>query len=131
MDIDVSEFTKTLVDACATYTDDVKQKVHKGVRKIAREAKAEVSAKSPKGKVNLVRGYKHFKDGWTTSTKESKGVLTVTVHNKKYQLVHLLELGHLNRDGTTRSRTFPHVEPVNTDVERKVDELIKEIENGT
>lgn len=125
--IDVADLTKALVDACTTYTDDVKQKVHKGIRKIARETKSEVVSKSPKGKVNLVRDYKHYKDGWTTSTKESNGVYTVTVHNKKYQLVHLLELGHLNRDGTTRSRVFPHVEPVNTDVDKKVDKLLEDL----
>lgn len=125
--IDVAEFTKALADACATYTDDVKQKVHKGIKKIAREAKADVVAKSPKGKTNLKRGYKHYKDGWTATTKESKGVYRVTVHNKQYQLVHLLELGHLNRDGTTRSTAFPHVEPVEKEAERKVDKLLEDL----
>ncbi|MDE5570297.1 MAG: hypothetical protein K2I82_06545 [Ruminococcus sp.] len=125
--IDVTDFTKALVDACTTYTDDVKQKVHKGIRKISREAKAEVVAKSPKGKVNLTRDYKHYKDGWTTSTKESNGVYTAMVHNKKYQLVHLLELGHLNRDGTTRTQAFSHVEPAEKETERKVDKLLEDL----
>lgn len=125
--IDLDDLTKTLVNACATYTDDVKKKVEKGIRKIAHETKPEVISKSPTGKVSLVRGYKHYKDGWTNTVKNQNGVFTVTVHNKKYQLVHLLELGHLNRDGTTRSQKFVHVETAYKHAEEKVDKLLEDL----
>lgn len=61
--IDVDDFVKELTKAYETYTDDVKKKVKSGVRRIARETKAEVVGNSPKGKVNLKRDYKHYKDG--------------------------------------------------------------------
>lgn len=125
--INPEDFTKILVKACADYTDDVKKKTEKGIRKIAREAKAEVISESPEGKVNLIRGYRHYKDGWTISTKKENGVIRLTVHNKKYSLVHLLELGHLNRDGTTRSRKFVHVETADKHAEEKADKLLEDL----
>ncbi|MCM1133576.1 MAG: HK97 gp10 family phage protein [Ruminococcus flavefaciens] len=129
--VDIDDFVKALTDAYSTYTDEIKTKVEKGVRKIAREAKADVVAKSPKGKVNLTRGYSHYKDGWTTSATKEKGVFRVTVHNKKYQLVHLLELGHVLRDGTGRVYgevpAYEHVESTQNNAEKKVDELLEEL----
>ncbi|MDE5854671.1 MAG: HK97 gp10 family phage protein [Ruminococcus sp.] len=125
--INSDDLTKSLVDACATYTDDVKRKIEKGIRKIARETKPEVISKSPTGKVSLVRGYKHYKDSWTTTTKKQNGIFKITVHNKKYQLIHLLELGHLNRDGTTHSQKFVHAETAQTHAEEKLDKLLEDL----
>lgn len=133
--VDIDDFVKEITKAYSTYTDDVQKKLEKGLRKIARETKEEIVAKSPKGKVNLTRGYTHYKDGWTVSTKKQNGEFTVIVHNKQYQLVHLLELGHLLRDGTGRvyGEVLPreHVESTQKNAEEKLDRLLKEIENGT
>lgn len=155
IDITPEQLVETLVDACATYTDDVKKKVHKGIDKIAREAKPEVKEKSPKRKkkapnipydqntikhlkelgIELKGEDKSYNESWTTTKTESNGVYTVTVHNKKWQLVHLLEFGHLTRKGTGRTagkgkestEAIAHVEPTQKHVEEKVDKLLEEL----
>ncbi len=131
LSIEVEDFVKELTKAYSTYTDEVKKKAESGIRKIAKEAKDEVISGSPKGKVNLTRGYKRYKDGWSTSTKKKNGVFTVTVHNKKYRLIHLLELGHLLKDGTGRVYgevpAYEHIKPARENAEEKVDKLLEEL----
>ena len=149
IDIAPEQLVEVLADACATYTDDVKKKVHKGIDKIAREAKSEVKAKSQRSKKKYdgnkdnYKGDKRFaeanvkpyNENWTTSTKEENGIYTATVHNKKWQIVHLLEYGHLTRKGTGRTagkgkeyaKAFPHVNQTLKNAGKKVDELLEDL----
>lgn len=48
-----------------------------------------------------------YRKGWTRKKVNGGWV----IHNKKYQLTHLLEKGHVIDGGTGRSRKFPHIEP--------------------
>lgn len=47
-----------------------------------------------------------------TSEKTYRGA-TSTVHNESpdYRIAHLLEHGHMTRDGTTRVKAYPHWKP--------------------
>lgn len=145
--VTIEEFAAVLAEFAKFGLDEKKQAVNDGMKKIAREAKEEVESKSRvsdkeySGNIDDYKGSKrfaqdnakHYKESWTTTTTEENGDLTVTVHNKKYQLVHLLELGHLTRKGTgrtagtgkERTKEFKHVEPVQQHVEEKVDALLE------
>ncbi|MDE6500798.1 MAG: HK97 gp10 family phage protein [Ruminococcus sp.] len=127
--IDIDEFSEILAETCRKYSEEVKQEVKTGIEKIGKETVSEVKSLSPvyKGKdKNLKKGA--YKRGWTYSVDESRGNFRVTVHNKKYQLVHLLELGHLLKDGTGRiyGEVPPkkHVETAENHAEEKVDALL-------
>ncbi len=147
--VTVEEFAAVLAEFAKFGLDEKKQAVNDGMKKIAREAKEEVESKSQvsdkeySGNIDDYKGSKrfakdnskHYKDSWTTSTTEENGDLTVTVHNKKFQLVHLLENGHLTRKGTgrtagtgkERTKAYKHVEPVQQHVEEKVDSLLESL----
>ncbi len=149
------EFGAVLAEFVKFGAEEKKKAVHDCIKKIAREAKKEVETKSPKsdkeysGNTDDYKGSKrfaqdnskHYKDSWATTTTitEERGVSTLIVHNKKWQLVHLLENGHLTRKGTGRTagkgkdetRAFPHIKTVQAHAEEKVDALLEGVANGT
>ena len=50
------------------------------------------------------------KKSWKIAKEKVAGIdLLCIVHSTDYQLVHLLENGHLTRDGKTRSKAFHYV----------------------
>lgn len=124
------ELAQTLADYCQGYTDEIKEKVGEGIQEIGEEAQQEVKELSlvyagenigtPKGA---------YKRNWTHRIDKERGTITVTVHvkGKHYRLTHLLENGHLNRDGTSRSRAIPHISIANKHAQEKAEKLIKEL----
>lgn len=70
--------------------------------------------------VNLPKG--RYGSGWKAEITEQTRLKTVvTIHNAKYPgLPHLLEYGHLTRDGK-RTTPRPHIKPVE-------DQITKEFE---
>ncbi len=123
-------FSQVLTSFCKQYTDEIRQEVTDGLEKIGKEAVSEVKSLSPVYKGNnkkLTKG--KYKRGWTLSATQTRGKIQLTVHNKQYQLVHLLELGHLLKDGTGRvyGEIPPkvHVETAENHAEEKVDALLE------
>lgn len=132
--IDIDDLTKALQEIAARSSKEVVDKIHKGIDRISRETLQEVKEQSPvyEGKSKKLKKGK-YRDSWETSTLDRNGTHRKTVHNKQYQLVHLLELGHLTRKGTghtagkgrEKTRAFKHVEPVEQHAEEKVDALLE------
>lgn len=121
-----------LVSACQEYTDDVKETVKNGIVKIGEEATEEVKTLAPvyEGEDKNMKYPKgSYKRSWKYTVDEERGKIQVTVHAKSphYRLTHLLEKGHLNRDGTTRSKAIPHISVANADAEKKVDKLLEDL----
>lgn len=123
-------FTEILTDFCRKYTEEVREKAENGLKEIGRETLAEVKSLSPvyEGKSRkLTKG--KYKKSWILSVNQTRGTLKITVHNKQYQLVHLLELGHLLKDGTGRIygevQPKKHVEEAEKHAEEKVNALLE------
>lgn len=117
-----------LVSACEEYTDEVKETVENGVIDIGQEATAEVRALAPVyDGPNKSTAKGAYKKSWKYTVDRERGKITVTVHAKSphHRLTHLLENGHLNRDGTTRSRAIPHISIANSNAEKKIDKLLE------
>lgn len=91
------------------YQERVKDVTNKSIDKTAKESTSKLKNTSPKRTGKYARGWK------TTKKRGSGGIETVTVHNKHYQLTHLLENGHIvrNKKGTYgRTNGIKHIAPV-------------------
>lgn len=142
---DPEDFAEFLKETARQYTDEVCEELESGLEHIAAETLEEVKALSPvydgdyTPKPNGQKLEKNragaYKKGWTTTTEKKNGTFKITVHNKKFSLVHLLELGHLLKDGTGRvyGEVSPrvHVETAEKHADEKIDRLLEELTNGT
>lgn len=124
------ELTKFLTSAFQQFADGLTAELEDGLSQIGRDTAAELRLTSPISEEDPRNPDKKpgkYRRGWKVSKDKYRGSFTVSVHNRQYSLVHLLENGHLNRDGTSRSRAFPHVAPAQANAERKVDELLRKL----
>lgn len=69
-----------------------------------------------------------YAKGWTSAATESATAVGVTIYNEHYGLPHLLEYGHVTRNGTgreyPRTPAHAHIAPV---AEKLVDTYVKEV----
>lgn len=130
--ISPEDLVSAMVEAAKIYTNEIRENVEEGIERIAGETLKEVKSLSPiyEGNSKKLRKGK-YRSGWTTSVERSRGKAKITVHNKQYQLVHLLELGHCLKDGTSRVygnvSTFPHVEIAEKHAEEKINKLLGDL----
>lgn len=104
------------------YSKEVKDVTDKSIEKVSKESVQKLKNTSPKRTGKYARS-------WTKKkVKGRNGIDEVTVHNKQYQLTHLLENGHIvrNSKGTYgRTNGIKHIKPVE---EWAQDALPQEIE---
>ena len=82
------------------------------IRKAAQKAKATLKKTSPRSKGKGSYG-KHYADQWAAREEFTRLTKDAVIYNKAptYRLAHLLEYGHLTRDGR-RVQGQPHIKPV-------------------
>lgn len=116
-----------IIKCVKNYQKVTMEKVVKIGKKVSRKGREDLKNTSPVGYSND----KKLKDGWTTNTIIEGNQATFVVRNKnKPHIVHLLEHGHINRNGT-RTKGFHFVEPVREEMEKEfIDDLREEIESG-
>ena len=124
--IDVNLLSKELSKYLESYKEDIDAEVEEVANKVGKEAVAELKQTSPKGK----RG--EYAKGWRLKKdKKGKNSYTVKVWNKtNYQLTHLLEFGHVTRNGG-RTKAQPHIRPVEEKYSEKFEKELKQRIGGT
>lgn len=111
------------------YQTDVNDALKSAIKETAKDGvKAMKTQKYAKLPSYVNRRQKGYSKGWTTSpSKKGKYKNSETIHNKTdYQLTHLLEEGHMKRNGTGRTRAFPHIQPTRDVLEKEVIKITEE-----
>jgi hypothetical protein len=116
-----------IMSSLTEYSDDVAVRTRKAVdivtREVSDEIKKHLSFNSRTG--NYIKSFR------TKTLFEDKRNKRNTWYVKEphYRLTHLLEFGHINRNGT-RTRAFPHVQYGEEIAERRLPELIEKVLQG-
>lgn len=130
------ELARALAEATRTMTEEVVEEFESGLERIAKETVDELKRTSPVYKGNdKNRKYKKgtYSKSWTYFVTKGRGVIRVTVYAKNGQdnLTHLLEHGHLVKDGTGRvlgnASPIPHIAEAEKHSEEKIDRLLEEL----
>ena len=118
----VKEINKILQD----YADDVEKAMLSAEDEVANEAVRKLKATSPTKAKGKNAG--HYAKSWTIDQKAKKQYAETIIHNKDYQLTHLLENGHeVVRNGRVvgHAKAQPHIKPVEEWVKKEIVERIE------
>lgn len=124
------ELQKAVMDYLENYKEDIDEDVIETVDEITKQARDELKQTSPRGKGN--RSDPYYK-GWAIKlSKRRSGVYHKVIWNKtNYQLTHLLEFGHVTRNGG-RTKAIPHIRPIEQKYNVEfVDKLEKKIRRSS
>lgn len=118
--VEIDGLAAAVMNGLEEYVELADDAMKKAVRKTAGSVRKELTETSPVGNTGK------YRKGWRASAaEESSHMLHMTVHNRKYQIVHLLEKGHAKRNGG-RVAAIPHVAPAEEHGAELLEELIGE-----
>lgn len=121
--VSVNDFSGEVTKILKSWSAEVLEETNEAVKDVATEARDELKVEG-----NFENRSGKYRKGWKVTFTELRYGLEATVHNKVYQLTHLLESGHAKwlwgRDTGGTVQAFPHIEKVNEEAQRKLEEEI-------
>ena len=105
--ISIDDLARLIANDLAEYSEEVDDAVEKVITKTTKEALTVLKNNNniPKMTGKYKKSF-YAKDLYKSKGK-NEGYFKMVVANRKYQLTHLLENGHVNRDGS-RTKAYPH-----------------------
>ena len=121
MNISIDDMAKELAAGLQEYSQEVADGIKSLSDELAEKGVAELKSTSPERTGR-------YKKGWTRTTRyESKSAKRNEIHNKTaYQLTHLLEKGHVGRNGQ-RVRAIEHIQPVEEELKTEFETRVMEL----
>ena len=103
MNTTINNLDKAIEDILEDYSTNITETVNEQTEKAAEQLRKDISADAP------VKSGKQ-KKSWKVAKQKVAGLdLLAIVHSTDYRKVHLLENGHLNRDGVTRTKPIRYI----------------------
>lgn len=118
--IQPDDFSSAIGEILDEYGDEVRVAMRDAVRKAANTARKEIRA-------NSLPQWRKYKSGWAVKFETTRLGIDAHVYNKtKYMLAHLLEFGHLDKDGRRVYKGKTHIASAN---EHTGDNVVKELKS--
>lgn len=121
--VNLNNFGAEVIKITKEYADEVTDKTEAAIMKTAFHAEEELHVAGSFG------GTGQYKRGWTVTFNKLRYGMEAVVHNKLFMLTHLLESGHSKwlwgRPTNEEVRAFPHIESVNEEAQRMLEEEIR------
>lgn len=121
--VKVDDFNGAVTSILKDFSNDVLEQTNEAVKDVATEARDELKVEG-----DFQNRSGKYRKGWRVTFTELRYGIEATVHNKVYQLTHLLESGHAKwlwgRDTGETVQGYPHIEKVNEEAQRKLEEEI-------
>ena len=118
----LDQLNKAISDILSDYGEDVADNVAEVAVKLG-QAGVRTLKRESRSKLNVQTG--EYAKGWKMQTEQGRLSTKVTIYNDHYSMPHLLEHGHVIRNGTGRVygevKGREHIEPV-------ADELVETFE---
>lgn len=123
LEVGVDQLHSAIMSILEEYSDEVERKSKECVRKVAQQGAKTLRSVSPR------RGGS-YAGGWTYKVEEKRLGAEGTIYNSdKPGLAHLLEHGHVTRNGTARTYddtpAHPHIKSVEEQIIADFDKSIK------
>ena len=122
--VSANDFSGAVTTLIKDWSIEVVEQTKEAVTEVATEARNDLKVE---GAFQNRSG--NYRRGWRVTFDESRYGIEATVHNKVYQLTHLLESGHAKflwgRATGEDVQAFPHIANVNDEAQRKLEEEIK------
>ena len=103
MNTTINNLDKAIEDILEDYSTNITNAVNEQTDKAAEQLRKDISADAP------VKSGKQKKSWKVTKQKVAGLDLLAIVHSTDYRKVHLLENGHLTRNGVTRTKATRYV----------------------
>lgn len=121
------DLTKEVNKILNDYATEVEKTMLKVEEEVSDEAIKKLADKSPKKEKGKKAG--HYAKSWKVDKKAKAQYAQTIIHNKDYQLTHLLEYGHeIIRNGRVvgHAEAQPHIKDVEEWVNKEMVERIEE-----
>lgn len=122
--VSANDFSGAVTTLIKDWSIEVVEQTKEAVVEVATEARNDLKVE---GAFQNRSG--NYRRGWRVTFNEMRYGIEATVHNKVYQLTHLLESGHAKflwgRATGEDVQAFPHIANVNDEAQRKLEEEIK------
>lgn len=127
MSTKIENIDSAIKDILDDYSEEVINAVKKAIDEVADETKKVIDSNCTFN--DITRKYRKSLKVDTVFEDTTGKKVVWHASGKEYRLTHLLENGHMTRDGMTRTRTYPHIkigeEYAKEQLPKRIEEAIK------